>query len=177
MTGDQQKLMFLLILKESHNNVDQTCDFIGIDRKEYYEWVNDDPDFAESVECVKEATLDYVEGKLFASIEEGDGPNIRFYLETQGKGRGYTKRRELTGEGGGPVQQRHLHAHKLIGFPPEPSTLEEWEAMVQAVRIQNREEEPAQLTNVTPKPVRLLDLISVEDETVNQEGEELCQGM
>ena len=38
------------------------------------------------------------------NIRKGNSGDIRFYLETQGKHRGYSKRTETTGVDGGPIR-------------------------------------------------------------------------
>jgi len=43
-----------------------------------------------ALEDEKETALDFVEGKAFSRIAEGDGAMIRFYLATKGKARGFT---------------------------------------------------------------------------------------
>ena len=48
------------------------------------------PEAIRAIADEKEATLDFVEGKAIARINEGDGTMIRFYLATKGKKRGFT---------------------------------------------------------------------------------------
>jgi hypothetical protein len=48
-------------------------------------------------------TLDLAEDKCIDGIRNGDSSLIKFYLETRGKGRGYTRRAELTGANAGSV--------------------------------------------------------------------------
>jgi len=49
---------------------------------------------------IKEFRLDLAESKLNDKVLEGKWPAVQFLLESQGKGRGYTKRTELSGPEG-----------------------------------------------------------------------------
>ena len=62
------------------------------------------PSVAEAVREAKESMTDFAEGKLYEKIAKGDLVAIIFYLKTQGKGRGYLERQEITGGDGGPVR-------------------------------------------------------------------------
>jgi hypothetical protein len=54
-------------------------------------------------EEIVEETLDLAEDKCIEGIRKGDSSLIKFYLETRGKRRGYTRRAELTGTDAGPI--------------------------------------------------------------------------
>ena len=54
-------------------------------------------------EDIVEETLALAEDKCIDGIRNGDSSLIKFYLETRGKGRGYTRRAELTGANAGSV--------------------------------------------------------------------------
>lgn len=56
---------------------------------------------AYKAEC--ESVGDLCESKLIAKMRKGDMKAIVFYAETQLKERGYVKRSETTGKGGGPL--------------------------------------------------------------------------
>ena len=72
------------------------------------------------IKQVREDSLDYVEGKLFENIGEGNTSSIIFYLKCQGKGRGYVERVETTGADGGASE------HRQIDAPPRPATYSAW---------------------------------------------------
>ena len=69
---------------------------------------------------LREDSLDYVEGKLFQNIDEGNTSSIIFYLKCQGKARGYVERVETTGADGGAIEHRQSDA------PPRPANYAEW---------------------------------------------------
>lgn len=50
-----------------------------------------------------EVNLDLAETKLLSAINEGTDWAVKFYLETKGKNRGYTRRQEIAGVPGAPV--------------------------------------------------------------------------
>lgn len=56
------------------------------------------PAAQQAIKDEEETTLDFVEGKAIARINEGDGSMIRFYLATKGKKRGYTYDEKLDGD-------------------------------------------------------------------------------
>lgn len=61
------------------------------------------PQLRQIAEETVETMMDLAESKLYAAINGGDDWAVKFYLETKGKGRGYTRRTELTGNAGGPI--------------------------------------------------------------------------
>lgn len=49
--------------------------------------------------------VDMAQSKLVKMVDDGDPWAVKFVLSTLGKNEGYVERQELTGAGGGPVQQ------------------------------------------------------------------------
>ena len=72
------------------------------------------------IKQVREDSLDYVEGKLFENIGEGNTGSSIFYLKCQGKARGYVERVETTGADGGAIE------HRQIDAPPRPANYADW---------------------------------------------------
>src|SRR5918994_1593064 len=64
-------------------------------------------------ECL-ETALDVAESALMRRIEQGDTSAIRFFLETRGKHRGYTRRLETTGPRGGPIEHRDVDPREYV---------------------------------------------------------------
>lgn len=58
----------------------------------------------QALEDAREAMGDTAELALYKAISNGEGWAIAFYLRTQGRGRGYVERQEVTGKDGGPVR-------------------------------------------------------------------------
>ena len=84
---------FLKALQASLGNITGACAKIHISRQTYYNWMKN-PEFAQAVEDVNEANLDYAESKLLSLIRQENATAIIFYLKTKGKKRGYIERVE-----------------------------------------------------------------------------------
>jgi hypothetical protein len=61
------------------------------------------PACATAVERSENRNLDIAESKLLTAITKNEDWAIKFYLETKGKVRGYTKRSEIAGVPGAPL--------------------------------------------------------------------------
>jgi len=67
---------------------------VGIGRRTFYRWRDEDEDFREKVEDIHEAVIDWTESQLRKSIKSGQYIPAIFYLKTQGKKRGYIEKTE-----------------------------------------------------------------------------------
>ncbi len=95
---DDKKKIFVEIMKKKFGNTTESCKEMGITRQTVFYWKENCPEFVEALSHVKEHCLDFVEGKLFDSLEMGGvnaGTLIKFYLDRQGKGRGYADQKEI----------------------------------------------------------------------------------
>lgn len=88
---------WLEAFKANFFNITAACHLIGIDRSTYYRWLENTPDFAQSVQEAREEKLDFIEDKLLGKIAEGDTTAIIFGLKTLAKHRGYVERQEIVG--------------------------------------------------------------------------------
>ena len=75
-------------------NVSEVCKQMNISRQTFYNYYNNDLEFKEQIDDIKNIALDFVESKLIGKIKDGDIVAILFYLKTQGKKRGYVERVE-----------------------------------------------------------------------------------
>jgi hypothetical protein len=66
-------------------------------------WLEKSPALREIRELAKGALVDTAELKLAQAIQAGDLGAIKFFLQMQGRDRGYVARTELTGADGGPI--------------------------------------------------------------------------
>lgn len=70
---------------------------VDIARATHYQWMNDDPEYRERIESIRDLTLDFAESKLMERIDQGDTTATIFFLKTQGRKRGYAESFEFTG--------------------------------------------------------------------------------
>ena len=68
-----------------------TCKSLNMNRRLFYKWMSECPEFREGIEDAKEALVDLAETKLQQNIMEGRELSIFFFLKTQGKNRGYVE--------------------------------------------------------------------------------------
>ena len=83
----ENKEMLLTALKDSMGNISVACKVVGIARKTFYNWKEEDDEFRKKAEEVileqKKEMDDYAEGKLFEHIKEGNIASLIFYLKTR----------------------------------------------------------------------------------------------
>ena len=96
----QQKKVLLEALEKSLGVVTTACKAAGIPRGAHYRWMNEDADYASSVNDLENLTLDFAESSLHKQIKEGNTTATIFFLKTKGKKRGYIERQEITGKDG-----------------------------------------------------------------------------
>ena len=88
--GKEMRQQKFLDLFPSHDfNVTQTAKDAGIDRRTFYLWLNNDPDFRDRFEDLKDSRIDAIESKLYEKALAGDTISILFFLKCQGKKRGW----------------------------------------------------------------------------------------
>jgi len=61
----------------------------------FYNWMKNDPEFAEACKVAEEIALDFAESKLHKLIRDENPSSVFFYLKTKGKKRGYIERQEI----------------------------------------------------------------------------------
>ena len=91
----RKKNTFLKFLKEGMGIVSYACDKTNISRQTFYNWKDNDDDFAQQAEDIQETPVDMAESKLLTSINEGNVAAIIFYLKTKGKKRGYVEQHDV----------------------------------------------------------------------------------
>lgn len=117
---DNYKKRFLDVLKKSRGIISSACESVDMSRQTYYNWLKEDPEFAEQVDEVQESMIDFVESKLMQKIngitmlgkpgesEDEEDPTytlppsdtaIIFFLKTKGKKRGYVEKTEIQHSG------------------------------------------------------------------------------
>lgn len=92
----QQKMINALIKKLGI--VTAAAKEVGICRETHYLWMKN-PQYKEAVESINEIAVDFVEGKLYQLINNGNPNATLFYMKTKGRHRGYIERQEIVHEG------------------------------------------------------------------------------
>lgn len=104
IADEARKQMFITAFRATKAVVTRACNLSGIEVVQFKNFYNTDSEFRERIEEIKEERDDFVEGKLLDAIDKGSVPAMIFYAETKLKHRGYVKRKEITGDGGGAVK-------------------------------------------------------------------------
>lgn len=90
-------------LEKSLGVVTTACKQVGIGRTTFYNYYNEDKDFAKKVDEIENVALDFAESQLHKQIQDGSTAATIFLLKTRGKKRGYVERQEITGADGVPT--------------------------------------------------------------------------
>jgi transposase-like protein len=89
-TNFKQKLFIDSYLKNS-SNISKACKEVGIDRKTYYNWM-EDHNFADAFKEAEEEFLDSLENVFLEKVQQGDTACCIFAMKTRLKKRGYTEK-------------------------------------------------------------------------------------
>ena len=92
---EHTKKALLEALEKSLGIVTTACKKVGVGRTTYYDWYNNDSDFKDKVDDLKNVALDFAESQLHKQIQDNSTSATIFYLKTQGKKRGYIERQEV----------------------------------------------------------------------------------
>lgn len=104
-------------------NVKRSCFCARIHRRTHYDWLRDDPQYAEAFEDAKEDAADKLESLAVRQAQRGSSDMTKFLLQglRPEKYRAITEHRH-TGAGGGPIQIDTRSIGRLI--MSSPATLE-----------------------------------------------------
>lgn len=73
-----------------NNNISKSCEEAGISRSTYYRYYNEDIEFKDRVDDVREAMIDKAESKLMDLVERGHFLSIQLLLKSsRAKARGF----------------------------------------------------------------------------------------
>ena len=95
-----KKELMIKAMKSSLGNISGSTDQVGINRNTHYNWMKDDPQYAQDIKDCLERSIDFAEASLMQNIQDGNTTATIFYLKTKGKKRGYVERQEITGADG-----------------------------------------------------------------------------
>ena len=98
-----KKEKFVEIFEMSACNVSLSCKKAKIARQTFYNWIEEDLEFAERIADAQEGILDMAESMLLKKVREGSTSELIFLLKTKGKSRGYVERTEMAGVADQPI--------------------------------------------------------------------------
>ncbi len=85
------KEAMILALKSTLGIVTPALEKAGVGRSTYYEWLREDEEFKTRCEECSDIALDFVESKLMQNIQNGSSPDIKLFLTSKGKSRGWAE--------------------------------------------------------------------------------------
>jgi len=100
LTEQQEK--FLKVLTNAALNISVGCEKFGICRMTYYRWLEDER-FAQAIKDIKDERIDYAESKLMINISKEKESSIFYFLNNQGRHRGYGDKLEISHSGASPT--------------------------------------------------------------------------
>lgn len=81
----KQAVANMLLVLRSGGTRSAAFRYAGISNVCFYRWMQEIPGFEELIIGAENKARVFVESKLWEKIKSGSGPDIRFWLETQGK--------------------------------------------------------------------------------------------
>lgn len=85
---------FLYVMERRLYNITEACRALGIGRRTYYDWM-DEPEFKDRYTELMESRKDFVESALMRNIANGSSPDIKLFLTTQARDRGYVDMKQV----------------------------------------------------------------------------------
>lgn len=91
------------IYVEQRCNKTATAEALGMSRNNLYYKIENSDELRKMIADAEEGLLDRAENKLQELVEKGDFKAVKFYLERQGRKRGYGNTLEITGDKNKPL--------------------------------------------------------------------------
>ena len=160
LSAAERKELFLLVLGSNGGHISEACNTIGVCRQWYYKWLKADNEFHTKVNWLHEARLDNAECCLQDNINGHVSADIKFYLERQGKARGYGRESTVNvgGVAGQPVGVDLYGSLGLgVAYPKMPNTVAEWEAQVKEAKERRRLQQAEVVSNPEQAKAAMLD--------------------
>lgn len=87
-----------------------------VSRAEAYRWMAEDEEFSNAIKEARNVSnsnlVDLAQSNAVTALKNSDPKMTRFVLETLGKNHGYTKRSELSGPDGKPIETQEVNEAK-----------------------------------------------------------------
>jgi len=111
----------LAALRETRGHVGKACEIAGISRETYYNYLEQDPDFAGAVEAVKEDKVDdYIEALDSVALDQKYFPALKYFLDNHAQHRGFGREvkaaEQVAQKSSAPVHNTQIN---LSILPPE----------------------------------------------------------
>jgi hypothetical protein len=90
---DKHKI-FLEVLAEKKGLIATTCQSVGITKRTYYNWYNNNPEFKEAADAISDMQVEDVVSEFMKKIQGGDITAMIFYLKTKGRKLGFSEKDE-----------------------------------------------------------------------------------
>lgn len=90
----KKQRLFIEAFSKNAANISRACTAVGITRRTYYNWLENNDEFASIIDDINESQIDQAESLLKVRMNDGDTTALIFFLKTKGKSRGYVERVE-----------------------------------------------------------------------------------
>ena len=81
--GKKQKDL-LTAFKNNCCNVSEACRLVGLTRRTFYNYMDNNPAFKEAIEEIRSEMINLAESKLFSAVNNGNMTAVIFLLKTKG---------------------------------------------------------------------------------------------
>lgn len=96
-------------IQQHMGNITMAAKSLGVARQTFYKFMAKHETVKDALAEARETMIDNVESRLYKAALDGEGWAVCFFLKTQGKGRGYIERAEITGAEGGPLRIEYVN--------------------------------------------------------------------
>ena len=100
-----------LLVEKYKGNIAAIARHCGVNRSTIHNRMKTSAKLTAAIYDAREAMIDNAESLLYKQMAEGNVTALIFFLKTQGKGRGYVERQEVTGADGNELQITIKHAN------------------------------------------------------------------
>jgi hypothetical protein len=130
--GRQQ--LFLHALVHYNFNLSDACKAVNITKKQFDNWVMNDPDFGELIQEMEWHKDNLFEGQLVGLVKAGDPGAIKFANMTRNAKRGYGNKKEMTKNVNVSVNGQIINSHTVVPIDELDLPLEERKKLLEQVR-------------------------------------------
>jgi predicted DNA-binding protein YlxM (UPF0122 family) len=96
------------VVDKYDGNIAAIARHFKVTRQTIYNRIKESVTLQDAIKDARESILDDAESELYKQVKDGNTTALIFFLKTQGKGRGYVERQEMTGADGGDVRVKFI---------------------------------------------------------------------